>query len=65
MRHSYIKDGNKIYEPKEVEIVREAELENVIDNTPHDTKEYNVKMNTIQHKYGKDDESKEVIGELD
>ncbi|MCY6959110.1 hypothetical protein [Clostridium brassicae] len=65
MRHPYIKEGNKIYESKEVEIARECELENVIDEVPNVTKKYNAKINNIQHKYGQDNESKEVIGHFE
>lgn len=51
-RHPYITGHEKIYESKEVEIAREAEMENVKDTFQYGTIECDKVLENVQHKYG-------------
>ncbi|MCY6369109.1 hypothetical protein [Clostridium ganghwense] len=53
-RHPYITGNEKIYESKEVEIAREAEVENVKNTFEDMNKKYNTERENIEHKYGHD-----------
>lgn len=51
-RHPYITGYEKIYEPKEVEIAREAEMENVKNTFQDGSSEYDKALENVEYKYG-------------
>lgn len=51
-RHPYITGHEKIYEPKEVEIARESEMENIKNTLNFGSTQYDKAMENVQHKYG-------------
>lgn len=61
MKHKYMNEECKIYESKEVEIAREAEIENSLKSCNCKNKELQEKKHDIDDKYGHTGEADYII----